>query len=172
MADYILSEQRACGWRSGTPLKPVLKCCIEANSSLGFCDVCEENFAYRDGPYYPGFRYRSDDELLERISSGLKPFGSIPRHERDEDLEMEITQRGLYLVRVFRNRWGMLEYHVMKNRDLKLSDVADLNTVSDLLDVEILDKKIRCIGEEPCKIFKGLMFGYPFYTLTIDEYLS
>ncbi|MEO0686807.1 MAG: hypothetical protein AAFY76_17630, partial [Cyanobacteria bacterium J06649_11] len=47
MADYILSEQRACGWRSGTPLKPVLKCCIEANSSLGFCDVCEENFAYR-----------------------------------------------------------------------------------------------------------------------------
>ena len=85
---------------------------------------------------------------------------------------MEITQRGLYLVRVFRNRWGMLEYHVMKNRDLKLSDVADLNTVSDLLDVEILDKKIRCIGEEPCKIFEGLMFGYPFYTLTVDEYLS
>ena len=123
MADYILSEQRACGWRSGAPLKPVLKCCIEANSSLGFCDVCEENFAYREGPYYPDFRYRSDDELLERISSGMKPFGSIPRHERDLDLEMEITQRGLYLVRVFRS--GIVVYHVMKNRDLKLSDVAD-----------------------------------------------
>ena len=32
----------------------------------------------------------------------------------------------------------MLEYLVMKNRDLKLSDVADLNSVSELLDVEIL----------------------------------
>ena len=66
----------------------------------------------------------------------------------------------------------MLVYGVMKDPELKLSDVADLNSISELLGVEIRDKKICDIHEEPCKVFQGVMFGYPFYTLTIDGYLS
>ena len=89
MGDYILSEQRACGWRT-LPLKPVLKCCIEANSTLGFCNECKENLAYKNGIYYPGFHYRDDDELLERVKMGKKPLASIPREEEDEQLEEKI----------------------------------------------------------------------------------
>ena len=171
MADYILSQQRVCGWRP-LPLKPVLKCCIKQKSSQGFCEACKENFCYRNGPYYDGFRYRSDDELLERMKTGEKPFASIPRKTVDKKLEEKIQSFGLHIVRKFRNQWGMLVYNVMKNVDLKLSDVADLESVSELLEFDIFDMKICNIPEEPCKIFQGLMFGYPFYTLTIDDYLS
>jgi hypothetical protein len=170
MANYILDEQVACGWRF--PLKPVLKCCINMKSRLGFCNVCKENFAHRNGSYYPGFRYRSDDELLNRVASGKKPLASIVRKEEDRELEETIESLGLHLVRKFRNQWGMLEYIVMKDIDMKLSDVADLDSISELLGVVIPDMRLRDISDEPCKVFQGLMFGYPFYTLTVDDYLS
>ena len=101
MGDYIQEIQRKSGWNGALEL--VLKCCMRAGSMKEFCNICMENFRYRNGPYYDGFVYPDDDDHLERISSGLKPFGSISRLECDEDLELEITQRGLYLVRVFRN---------------------------------------------------------------------
>ena len=152
-------------------MKPVLKCCIERQATTGFCKVCQENFAFRQGPYYPGFRYRDDDELLERMVTGEKPFASIPRKEEEPELEIKIADLGLHLIRKFRNHWGVLEYHVMKDLELRLSDVCDLDVISDLLGVDIHDRKIRDIHPNPMKVYQGLMFGYPFYTLTDDEYL-
>ena len=170
MANYILTLQKVWGWRP-LPLKPVLKCCIKQKSSQGFCDICEENFAYRSGPYYPGFRYPTDDELLNRVASGKKPLASIARKEEDRELEETIESLGLHLVRKFRNQRGVLMYIIMKDIDMKLSDVADLNSISELLGVVIPDKRLRDISDESWKVFQGLMFGYPFYTLTVAEYL-
>ena len=63
MGDYIKKIQQESRWNGA--LEPVLKCCIKAGSMKGFCSICMENFRYVSGPYYPGFEYPTDDDLLE-----------------------------------------------------------------------------------------------------------
>ncbi|MEM7365539.1 MAG: hypothetical protein AAF525_16080, partial [Pseudomonadota bacterium] len=108
---------------------------------------------------------------MSRVADGKKPFASLPRKRRDKQLERAIKRLGLHIVRRFRNSWGMLKYHVMKNVDLKLSDIADLDSISEQLQFEVRDRKVCDIEEDPIKIIKGLIFGYPFYTLSRENYL-
>ena len=52
------------------------------------------------------------------MSLGLKAFASFARRECNEDLELQIVQRGLYLVRLFRNELGVFIYDVVKDPKL------------------------------------------------------
>ena len=170
MEKYIQLLQKEAGW-SKPLLRPVLKCCIDSGSTRGFCNVCVENFRYRSGPYYPGFEYPTDFDLLERMSSGLKPFSSFSRREDDIWLEEQIEQRGLYLVRKFRNAWGVLQYNVVKDPRLRLSDLADISRMSEMLGLEIEDRLLVDLEEDSALIYQGLRYGYPFYTLSIEDYV-
>ena len=172
MSDYVWGNQQKSGWNGA--LEPVLKCCIKTGSMKGFCSTCMENFRYRNGSYYEGFVYPDDGDLLERMSSGLKPLANFARRERDEDLEMEITQRGLHLVRVFRNAWGALEYDVVKDPEIKLSDLAELSRLSEILGFEVRDRPLIELEDDDSLTFVevGLKYGYPFYTLPRKAYVS
>ena len=140
----------------------------------GFCSTCMENFRYKNGPYYEGFVHPNDDELLERMSSGLKPLASFARRERDEYLETDIKQRGLHLVRVFRNTWGMLMYDVVKDPEIKLSDLAELSRLSEILGFEVRDRPLIELEDDDSLtlVEVGLKYGYPFYTLPRKVYVS
>jgi len=159
------------GW--GSALEPVLKCCIRKGSMKGFCSVCMENFRYRGGSYYPGFTHPGDEELFERLSSGLKPFGDFARREEnDKDLKREIANHGLYLTRIHKNPWGVYVYEVMKNPELKLSDLADLRRMSEILEFEVKDRKLVDleVDEQLRFVEKGIKYGYPFYTFPPEMY--
>lgn len=146
---------------------PVLRCCIKAGSSVGYCSSCLENFRSRNGPYYEGFVYPDDDELLERVASGEKPWATIPCEEEDEGLEFDIEDLGLHIVSADVNKWGMLCYEIIKDRGLKLSDLADLEKIGDILKFPIEDRylvDIIDLDTEP-EVIKGIIYGYPFYTM-------
>lgn len=171
MGDYIQLMQTFSLW-SGT-LEPVLKCCIRKGSMKGFCPVCMENFRYRQGRFYPAFQHPKDKDLLERLSSGEKPFGDFARREEnDEDLKDEIINHGLHLTRVTRNSWGLYIYEVMKDPDLRLSDLADLSRLSEVLEFKVDDCKLIDleIDEKLRFIEKGIKYGYPFYTFPPEMY--
>ena len=160
--------QRETGWHT---VNLVLRCCIESSSTKGFCGVCAESFRHRSGPYYEGFEYPSDEELLTRISSGLKPLATFARRKRDLKLEEQIEKHGLFLVRKYRNQWGVIQYDVVKDPRLSLSDLADTSTISELIDFKIKDCSLIDIPKLQQKIYQGLMYGYPFYTLTREDYV-
>jgi len=165
MGDYIQELQELTGWTGA--LEPVLKCCIRKGSMKGFCPVCMENFRYRSGSYYKGFIYPDDEDLLERLSSGLKPFGGFARRECDEDLEVDIADSNLHLVRASRNSWGMMVYDVVKDPKLKLSDLADIPRMSEALGFEVKDRRLVDLEGDDHLTFAeiGLKYGYPFYTI-------
>ena len=112
MENYIRMLQRETGWHT---VNPVLRCCIESSSTKGFCDVFAENFRYRSGHYYEGFEYPSDEELLARMSSGLKPLATFAMRKRYLKLEKQIKKHGLFLVRNYRNQLGVMQYDVVKD---------------------------------------------------------
>ena len=172
MSDYVRGNQQKSGWNGA--LEPVLKCCIKTGSMKGFCSTCMENFRYKNGSYYDGFVYPDDGDLLERMSSGLKPLASFARRERDEYLEMDIKQRGLHLVRVFRNTWGVLIYDVVKDPEIKLSDLAELSRLSEILGFEVRDRPLIDLEDDDSLtlVEVGLKYGYPFYTLPRKAYVS
>ena len=70
MEEYIKEQQVINGWDNVSI--PVLTCCIQKKSSVGYCKSCIENFRYRNGKYYKGFEYPTDDELLQMLDSGKK----------------------------------------------------------------------------------------------------
>ena len=164
MENYIKEQQCINGWYNVS--NPVLNCCIKNKSTKGFCLTCMENFRYRNGYYYDDFEDPDDDELLERLAAGKKPFGTFPRLRRDKQLEKDIKRLGLYLIRKFRNPWGMLCYDVVKNPTLNLSDLADLKKIGKLLNIELKDELVIDLKlDQLPRVYHGLVYDYPFYTL-------
>ena len=171
MEEYVKEQQVINGWDNVSI--PVLTCCIQNKSSVGYCKSCIENFRYRNGKYYKGFEYPTDDELLQMLDSGKKPLATFARCHRDKKLEKDIKKMGLHLVRKYRNRWRMLCYDVVKNSKLKLSDLADLTKIGKLLNIHLEDGLVIDLKiDQLPRVYQGLVYGYPFYTLLPYNYKS
>ena len=85
----------------------------------------------------------------------------LARRECDEDLIQDLVQRGLHLVRVFRNAWGALIYDVVKDPEVKLSDLADLSRLSEILGFEVRDRLLIELEDDDSLtlIEVGLKYG-------------
>ena len=73
-------------------------------------------------------------------------------------------------MRVYQNAWGVLIYDVMKNPEVKLSDLADLPRLSEILGFQVRDRSLIEFEDSLTYVEIGLKYGYPFYTLPREAY--
>ena len=68
----------------------------------------------------------------------------------------------------------MLIYDVVRDPKLKLSDLADISRMSEILGFEVRDRLLTDLEDDDdlTLVEVGLKYGYPFYTLSHKAYVS
>jgi hypothetical protein len=135
------------------------------------CERCARNIRFRGGDKHFCF---GDDELIARVLSGEKPYGSIGRRHRDDSLRNALSDAGLVVVNDgVRNEWGFLVYGFVSvsTATKRFSDFVDLNAVKVVCGVELQDKALQeharsddFINEDDTMIERGIMYGYPLWS--------
>ena len=135
------------------------------------CPRCAYNFRFRGGSKY---HCLGDDELIDRVASGLKPVGGIPTTKPSKKMRSRILAAGLeILVDGVQNRWGMYEYYFARpdNANKMFSDFINLAAVEEITGKKLNDCCIRdhvvdpaFLNETDPILARGIVYGYPLWS--------
>lgn len=147
---------------------PYLKSCCPAGAPT--CDQCIYNLRFRGG--HQDYCL-SERKLISRVVKGLKPLGTIARHDLDHELECFLRQRNLTILMAGkRNIWGMHMYIFAKNPELRLGELCDLNAICNVCGIHIADQSIEkyvtktddFLNEYDTFVGRGIVYGYPLWS--------
>ena len=135
------------------------------------CPRCAYNFRFRGGSRY---HCLGDDELIDRVASGLKPVGGIPTRNPSKKMRSKILDAGLELiVDGVQNRWGMYVYFFARhdNANKMFSDFINLAAVEEITGKKLNNCRIRdhvvdpaFLNETDSILARGIVYGYPLWS--------
>lgn len=135
------------------------------------CPRCAYNFRFRGGsPYH----CLGDDELIDRVASGLKPVGSTGASKPSKKMRSRILAAGLeILVDGFKNRVGNYMYYFARpdNANKMFSDFINLAAVEEITGKKLSDCRIRdhvvdpaFLNETDSILARGIVYGFPLWS--------